>query len=323
MTIKKSLMDILNDNEKFLIVSHEAPDGDAIGSVLALGKVLENLNKEYRAYIGDEIPKRYKFLYGADKIITTEDEIDILPEITFALDCADLNRANIKKEANINFIINIDHHISNTSFGDINIIDSKSSATGEVLYNLFKDLSIKIDMATAEALYTAILTDTGSFRFTNTTSYSHIVVSNLIKKGIDTQKIIREIYEKRSIANLKVLGETLDNLEISNNGKYAWSFITREMMEKAKAKESDTEGIINYIREIDGVEIGILFKETLDSTVKVGFRSNEHIDVSLLASYFSGGGHKKAAGCEINDDLDVAIKKVIRKIEDTFEIQGD
>ena len=131
MMIKKSLMDNLKNNDIFLVVSHVAPDGDAIGSVLALGKILENINKEYRIYIGDEIPNRYKFLYGSDKIITSEDEIDILPEITFALDCADLDRANIKNKANLNFIINIDHHVSNTNFGDINIIDPKSSATGK------------------------------------------------------------------------------------------------------------------------------------------------------------------------------------------------
>ncbi len=320
---KKSLKHILNIKNSYLVVSHDSPDGDAIGSVLAFGKALENLNKEYRVYIGDNIPDKYIFLHGADKIITSEDNIDIIPQVTLALDCGDLNRLKLENEIYLNFIITIDHHVSNNYFGHINIVDPKACATGEILYNLFKNLDIKIDIDMASALYTAILTDTGCFRFSNTTPNSHIIASELIKKGVSVQKITREIYEKRSIENLKILGKALDNLQVSDNGKYAWSFITREMIRETNAKESDLEGIINYIREINGVEVGILFNETSNSSVKVGFRSNEFVDVSELANYFSGGGHKRAAGCKISGRLDDVADLVIKKIENIFKSKGD
>ena len=132
----------------------------------------------------------------ADKIITSEDNIDIIPQVTLALDCGDLNRLKLENEIYLNFIINIDHHVSNNYFGHINIVDPKACATGEILYNLFKNLDIKIDIDMASALYTAILTDTGCFRFSNTTPNSHIIASELIKKGVSVQKITREIYEK-------------------------------------------------------------------------------------------------------------------------------
>lgn len=323
MRDKISLKNILDTKNIYLVVSHDSPDGDAIGSVLAFGKALENLNKEYRVYIGDNIPDKYSFLSGADKIITSEDNIDITPQVTLALDCGDVNRLKLEKDIFLNFIINIDHHVSNNYFGHINIVDSKACATGEVLYDLFIDLGIQIDIDIASALYTAILTDTGCFRFSNTTPNSHIIASELIKKGINTQKITREIYEKRSIENLKILGKALDNLQVSENGKYAWSFITREMISNANAKDSDIEGIINYIREIKGVEVGILLKETANSTVKVGLRSNEFIDVSELANYFSGGGHKRAAGCEISGSIDEVADLVFGKIENIYKSKGE
>lgn len=315
---KNDIEEILNKTKSFLVVSHDMPDGDAIGSVLAVGKALENLNKDVILFIGDEIPDKYHFMYGSDKIIT-DGEISYIPPVLFVLDCGDLSRVKLKKEFfSKKTIVNIDHHLSNSYFGDINIIDINACATGEIIFKLFKELNIEIDLDIATAIYTAILTDTGSFRFSNSTPDSHLIAAELIKSGVKPEKISREIYEKRSIEGLKILSKALECLNVSKCGNYAWTFITKEMLAETGAVESDLEGIINYVREIKGVEIGILFKQVSDSVVKVGFRSNEWVDVRQLAVKFSGGGHKRASGCLIRGKLGDVINLVLKEVEKYF-----
>ncbi len=298
------LIKIILENRTFLVTSHVIPDGDSIGSVLALILALKKIEKKATPVITDNVPKKYSFLPGCDDIKKNPtDKYDI----ALCLDCGDEDRLGfdkgIKEYAKI--VVNIDHHKSNTHFGDYNFVDPDASSTGEILYETIKQLT-KIDLKIALCLYTSIITDTGCVRYSNTTSSCLRMLAEMIEIGVKPEYICRQVYENRSIESIELLRQSLKTLEFFNDGAIASIFITDKMMKESGAKEEDADGIINYAREIEGVEVAALFREKGNSMVKVGFRSNNWADVSKIAEEFNGGGHARASGCTLNTSLNDA-----------------
>lgn len=305
--------EILKKNDSFMITSHIAPDGDSIGSVLALTLALLKIGKKVVPVINDDIPKKYKFLPGSNLIIKeTSGNYDVI----IALDCGDIERLGFSRQLNEygSMVVNIDHHKSNEYFGDLNLIDSDASSVGEIIYQLL-DGKVEVDYDIAINLFTSIITDTGSIRYSNTTPLSLQILAKLVNKGIKPDYVSRHVFERRSLGSIKLLKAVLNTLEITADGKIASLFITKNMFKDAEANEEDTDGIINYAREIEGVEVAVLFKESEDSMIKVGLRSNEWVDVSNIAAKFNGGGHSRAAGCHIKLPMKKAQEIVIDAIK--------
>lgn len=304
---------VLEKYNSFIITSHVSPDGDSIGSTLAMMLALQKKGKNAIAVIRDEVPDKYAFLPYSEAI---KKECDEKRDVIISLDCGDEERLGfdipLKEFGKI--VVNIDHHKSNTLFGDINIIDSHASSVGEIVYNIIKKLTV-IDVDIAINLYTSIITDTGSLRYSNTTPSCLRILAELVETGVRPEFISRQVFEKRSIASVNLIKMALDTLEILSDGKVACIFITREIMAKCGAKEEDTDGIINYAREIEGVEVAVLFKEKEERLIKVGFRSNDWVDVSKIAEEFGGGGHTRAAGCTLKETLYEAREHVLNSVQ--------
>ena len=216
---------------------------------------------------------------------------------------------------------NIDHHVSNTFYAKVNVVDEDAAATGEIVYHLISLLGIKPNKIIAEALYTAIVSDTGRFSFSNTRPKTHRIVANLIEWGVDVVKLSNLLFNNHSLEWVRLLGQAINSLEIYHDGKVAIMHITKEMMDRTGTTEEHSTGIIQYAKDITGVELAALLREVDASTVKVSLRSQSIIDVSLLAQEFGGGGHKRAAGCTINLPLIQAQKNLMKVIDSYFKEQ--
>lgn len=317
MQFKNAYRHIL-DSQNICIASHVQPDGDNIGSVLSLGMALKKLNKNVYLLKTDEIPSDYKFLPNVN-LIKDHDNIDEI-DIFIALDSSDEERLGKNKDllTKAKLIINIDHHISNTNFGHINIIDKDASSTGELVYDFIKSMNISIDKDIATCIYTAISSDTGSFMYDNTSAKTHEIAADLIKVGIDKEKININLYQNKSLERTRLFIKAMDNLELYFENKVALAQITQEMLEDCNAKMEDSEGIISFLRGISPVEVAILLKEFKDDEIKVSMRSKRYIDVSKICSVFGGGGHIRAAGCTINESIDKAKTLILNEIKELF-----
>jgi len=311
---KKAYKHII-ESHNIYIASHVQPDGDNIGSMLSLGMALKKLNKNVYFLKSDDIPSDYLFLPNIDLIkdYSIFDEI----ELFIALDSSDEGRLGKNKDflTKAKLIINIDHHVSNTNFGHINIVDKDASSTGELIYDFIKYMNISIDEDIATCLYTALSSDTGSFMYDNTSAKTHEIAAELIRVGIDKGKININLYQNKSLERTKLFIKTMDNLELYFDNKVALAKISQEMLEDCNAKMEDSEGIISYIRDIAPVEIAILLKEFNESEIKVSMRSKRFIDVAKLTAVFNGGGHKKAAGCTIEKPIIEVDKLLLNEIE--------
>lgn len=317
----KAIAEIIKKNNNFLLVSHINPDGDSIGSQLALKKFLENTGKKAVILNQHPVPDIYKFLYGSEKIkneISPSENFDV----AVVLDASDETRlgdAVNKVLGKVPFIINLDHHVSNNKFGKLRYLNQDASATAVIIYDLIVLLNGKIDKDIAECLYTGILTDTGSFHYLNTDAKSHRVAADIIKYGISPNKIYEEIYEIFNIVTLKLLGLALSSVEINKTGKVAWMKIKQDDYKLSSLTNGETEGFINYVQMIKGVKAALFFKELIDDknqlATKVSFRSKEGVDVNKIAGMFGGGGHFHAAGCVIRGGVDAAVKKVVNEVE--------
>ena len=303
---------------KFLITSHINPEGDAIGSQAAMACLLRKLGKKFVMLDDSPVPKLLRFMRGTEDI-SKEMPHNFNYQAVIIMDSPDLARIGrvndyIKKDS---VIINIDHHISNVNFGKYNWVEPDYSSTGEMVYDLFKAFKVKIGMDEAVALYAAIMTDTGSFRYSNTSSKTHRVTAELIDIGVKPYEMHSRIYETSSIQDTNLLGEALQTMKITDDGKIAWLWVTKEMLKKTNASLEGTEGIINFGRSIGGVEIAVLFRETgTKDRVKVSFRSKGAADVNKLAGYFGGGGHPAASGCSVLGKIEEVEKKVLEKAKE-------
>lgn len=300
------------------MASHVQPDGDNIGSLLGLGIALKKIGKDVKLIETDKVPKDYKFLPRIELI--KEYETPNTFDLFIALDCSDKDRLGLGKEfaEKAQCIINIDHHITNTNFGDINIVDDSAAATGELVYRFIERMGIEIDKDIATCLYTAISTDTGSFMFSNTTYNTHLIVAKLLQKNIDINKININLYQKRSLEKTKLLIATLNNMELYLDGKVALVTVTHELLEANNATLEDTEGIISFVRSIDTVELACLLKEVDQTETKISMRSKEFINVAQVCTNLGGGGHERAAGCTIYKGVKEAKQIILEEIKLAF-----
>lgn len=308
----------INESKNIYIVSHVQPDGDNIGSILALWMALRNIKEKVYILKSDDIPSDFLFLPNIDMIhdYNNDEEIDLL----ITLDASDEGRLGQNKTLlnKAKVVINIDHHISNNNFGHINIIDSNASATGELVYKLISKMNIPIDKDIASCIYTAISSDTGSFMYDNTSEETHKIAAELLKVGIDKSSININLYQNRSMERTILFIKALETLNLYFDNKVAIVKVTQDMVEKSNAKMEDTEGIVSFIREIAPVEIAIILKEFKEEEIKVSMRSKRFIDVSQICANFGGGGHIRAAGCTINSPMPAAEELILNQLQKVF-----
>jgi phosphoesterase RecJ-like protein len=298
---------IVKRGKRFFLASHKDPDGDAIGSLLALGEALILSEKEVVLFNEGPIPDSMAFLVGIERI---EDRFN--PEsksafdALFVLDCGTLERLGgiSSTICKIKPLINIDHHENNSQFGDVNLVDSNSSSVGEIIYRLIQVADLPMSKNIAENLFVAIQTDTGSFRYENTTKEAFTIASEMVRWGINPWKISRKVMDEYSLKKLRLLALTLKTIEIFHAGKVGLITITHQMLSKAKADHFDSERFVDYPRFISGVEIGVLIKELGKDYYKFSLRSNDWVNVADLAYHFGGGGHPKAAAFTRHGSLD-------------------
>lgn len=310
----QEFMNYVRTRQRFLLSCHVHPDGDGIGSLLALGLALESIGKDIRMVSSDGVPGVYNYLECSPAILKNPPE-DFQPEILICVDCSEKERVALPASIwdTLGFIvINIDHHLTNQGFGNLNLIDPDAAATGEIVLRLLKAVEIPLNRAIAMALYTAIATDTGFFRFANTTPDTLEACTYLVKNyQIEPSKIAEQVHEQKSYNSIRLLGEVLSTIRLEHGGKTAWAILDQQMLNKYPVENEETESYVNYARSIEGVEIGILFKELKPNEIKVSWRSSDAVDVSKLAAYFGGGGHARAAGCSLNGPLPDIIREVL------------
>ena len=300
------------------ILIHKSPDGDAIGSALALALVLEARGKETAIYCWDGVPYYYRFLPGWQRVRKVKEEGEVVfHPLVVGLDSSDLGRLPFLRDKPPGTVINIDHHPTNTRWGDLNLVEPQASATGEIVFGLLERWEVEITPHVAIALYTAIFTDTGGFRFSNTTDTSLLCCYKLVDLGAVPYEIATNVYESYSPGRMRLLGLALGTLSMAAGGGVAWVVVTREMMETTGTGPEDTEEFVNFPKSIRGVEVALLFRET-EEGVKVSFRSKGRVDVAAIAASLGGGGHKAAAGCDLDLSLDAAVERVIPLVEEAL-----
>lgn len=317
----KKLAEFINSKDSFLIVSHENPDCDAVGSTLALGKALETLGKKVVMYNRDGL-NNLEFLPGSEKIINSLKGLDSRISGAFVLDCTDVLRpgeefARFSSDKDIELVF-IDHHKSNDLNGDNFLIDANASSTGILVYKLIKSLGLDINMEMAENIFATIVGDTGSFRYSNTYAETFHIAGELVSIGADPEKISQKIYETESLNKIKLMGLALDTLDVDVTKKVAFLHIDKKMFEKTGTSRVDTEGLVNIPRSIKGIEVAIMLREEElngKRRWKASLRSKDYIDVSEIATEFGGGGHQKAAGCMIEGTVEDAKSKLYSSIK--------
>lgn len=310
----------IEQNDRFLVVSHVNPDGDAIGSTCAVGRLLERLNKSFVMMNEDPVPKKFVDLLWGTERIRRPSEGDI-PEnerydCVIAVDCADFRRIGRSSShfADDVRLLNIDHHPTNDRYGTVSLVQPQAAATCEVLYDLFERFDLSWDEPLATCVYTGILTDTGGFRYSNTSPKIMHVASELLGFGVDAHIMAEQLLERRTMQHIQLLKRALATLSFTDDHKVSWVAVRAKDIEETAASNDDLAGIVNYPRNIEGVEVGILFKEIAKQEIKVSMRSNGDIDVSAIAQSFNGGGHFRAAGATLEMPLDEAIALVIDKV---------
>ncbi len=323
MSLKKAIASIKRNNA-FIITSHLNLEGDALGSQIAFYILLKKLGKVAFMVNEDEVPKSYDFLPYSNKIMLfNKGLLKKLAVDCFAiLDCSDLSRCgNVSVLSGDKPTLNIDHHTSNSFFGSVNWVEPRVSSTAQMVYELYKALNVRFDKESALALYVGILTDTGSFRYSNTSGYTHRIVSELMNYKINVTDIYKKIYENMSFKDLKKLLEILPTIKMAEKGKIAWFLIKGNPLKDKNSIFDISENVLSFARAIKGVEVVVLFKENpnKNNEIRMNLRSQGKVDVNRVAGFFGGGGHKTASGATVCGDPSKIRKKVIAKLKDSLQ----
>ncbi|OPG15642.1 DHH family phosphoesterase [Ferroacidibacillus organovorans] len=306
---------ITETRDSLLIVCHISPDGDAIGAALAMALLCDQVGRPVFLANDDPIPKRYAFLPGADRFVRTADLADEFDQI-LAVDCADMRRMGeaIHRKSQTGTLLNIDHHETNCGFGDANLVDPHASATCLVLYRMLRRADAPISRDMALCLYTGIVFDTGGFRYNNTTPEIHQVAADLLSRGFQPFMVADRVLEALTREQVELVRLGLATLEVDENGRIAYVSVTQEMIAKSGADEGEAEVLLPYTRSLSGIEVGLLFRERANGDVKVSLRSRDLVDVAAIALAFAGGGHVRAAGCQLPGPLPDAISHVLKLV---------
>lgn len=309
--------------KNILLVSHIGPDGDTIGSTVALYNLIKDnfVDKNVVFVIQHKIPDIYKFLPSIENCVLTNKEIEISCfDLAIAIDCATKNRMGYIEKIfnNAKFKINIDHHLTNPAYADINVINGSLSSCGELIFDFAQKTNLKITKDTATCLYTAILADTGAFRYSNTTSNTFSSASKLVELGANPHQIYENCFEKRPVEMLKIASSAMANAKFLMNDKIAYTMVNRSMLNEFNALDEHLEGIPEMLRQASTVEVAFVVKETVKNEAKFSFRSKTK-DVASLCSLFGGGGHKLAAGCILKTSLEDALNQVLPEVKKLVE----
>ncbi|MDB5052041.1 MAG: exopolyphosphatase [Bacilli bacterium] len=307
----------IRENDDFLVVSHIDPDGDAASSTLAVGWMLTQLNKRFTMINEGNTPGKFDFLWGFNHIINyTKATPSRMYSHVIAVDCADYSRiGKVKSLMNESTqILNIDHHRTNDYYGAIQLINANAAATAEVLYDLALKLEVNWTSSLGDCIYTGLLTDTGGFRYANTTPKVMRIAAEMLQYGVNGNDLADRLLEKVTYSHILLLQKALSTLSFSENKQISWVSVTKDEIAFANASNEDLEGLVNYPRNIEGIEVGILFKEVEPLKYKVSMRSAGKADVALIAKSFGGGGHFRAAGCTLLGSLEDIIAKVVKEV---------
>jgi phosphoesterase RecJ-like protein len=306
-----TIQQLIESNQRFLVASHGNPDGDAIASTLALGNALSEMGKDVTTYNADPVPLPYAFLPGAADVEHEVTAAHPLFDVGFILDSGKLSRAGDHLAELCRTLVAIDHHRDSESFGESDLIDPAASSTGTLIYRVLKGFpGYRFTPQVAACIYTAILSDTGSFRFANTDAESFRISAEMLETGIDPAEISHQVYENQDAAGIHLLARALSSLRLSGDGRIATLTVTLEDMEQTAAGPAQTDGFVNFPRSIRGVEVAVLFRQDDENLIKVGLRSRKGIDVSRMARELGGGGHINASGATLNGTLP-EVKKII------------
>ena len=311
------IVKVLNENQSFIILSHIRPDGDAIGSTIALGSALEAMGKTVTMVNEDGVPDSLAFLPGSDRVNTPSDQV-LEVDVAIAVDCANKPRLGenaLKMAANAKLWLNIDHHKSNPSYGDLNHVDSNSPATGQILYNMITSEGLPFTDETRDSIYVAVSTDTVSFQYSGTTAETYEMAADLVRRGVNTGKINEFTYDSHPYRRVALTRALLNTLEVSECGQLADWQLLKSVKTELSLKPDDSEDLINIIRSIEGVTVALFFEELMDDSIRVSIRSKvDSLDACEVAQVFAGGGHAKAAGIRMEGPIADARAKVIAEV---------
>lgn len=312
----------LCEGERFVITSHLNPDGDAVGSSLALARLLRRFGKVAQVWLHDPVPAMYCQLAGSDRVHTGSEPPAGFPgnfDAAIALECPSLSRCGLEEPLDEIDVLNIDHHLGNESYGIANWVDSSAPALGEMVLTLAEKLKIPLDRETATCLLVALVSDTGGFRFSNSSDRAFEAGAELVRKGAQPQQISQWLYESRSEASLRLLHEMLGSLELHGNGRLATTILTQEMFQRSGATNEDTEGLVDFPRSIATVEAVGLIREIEGDRVKVSLRSRDRLNVEEIARRNGGGGHRNAAGFRLEAPAASARETVVNELTRALE----
>ncbi len=314
------ILDIVKRYDRFLITTHVRADGDGIGSEVALYHALRGMGKSVSIANDSPIPQIYKFIVPSTGMYIHPELPKDRAEVVFTMDCPTLDRLGetqgiIPEDA---IIINIDHHISNVRFGAINWVNPKAAATAELIYLLYKKMRVPLNRDIALLLYTGLLTDTGSFRYPNTSHLTHEIAADLLGYGINANEIYKNIYQSFSFSDMKLISAVLSDMKRDESGRIVWFEVGRGLLAGKNIAFDLTDSVLSFGRAIKGVEAVVMFKENLGvkNEIRVNFRSQGRIDVNKIAQYFGGGGHKTASGCTMRGRLSRVRNMVLNKIKE-------
>ena len=311
MTPAARIAEALRSRRHVLLLNHESPDGDSLGSTLALAHAL--WARGQRATVGsvDGVPEMYRFLPGSDRVTSVLPGGDTFDAVVF-MECSTPERAGslAARAAGVPLWVNIDHHLSNAGYGDLIFSDVTASAVGELVYPIVQALVPALDRPMATCLMTALLTDTGSFRYASVTPRTFTVAAELLAAGASPAEVFAEVYENRPVTSLRLLGMALSRLTVSEDGGVAWTAVTQEMLRDAGARMEETEGIVTTLRALRGVQVAILFKEEPDA-IRVSLRGRGGVRANVIAEAFGGGGHAAAAGFTAHGALPDVVRQTL------------
>ncbi len=313
----KEVLRSIEQRERFVLTSHARPDGDAIGSALAFCQILKLMGKQAEVVMRDGVPRIYQPLPFAGMVVQAE-SVNGNYEAAIVLECDSIQRTRLAGLEN-HFLISIDHHLSGKPFGDVNWIDPTAVATAEMIYRLAREAGVKISPEIATCLYTALLTDTGSFMFEGTNDRTFALARELVLAGANPAYCARNVYFGHSTAKMRLLGAALSNLH--REGSIAWISVSCEQMEQCGAKEEDCEGLVNYALSIQDVEVAVFFREIPDGRYRVSLRSKGNLNVASVAERFGGGGHQCASGLSLDGPLSAAVEKILAQLPSRASLQ--
>ncbi|MFZ2225280.1 MAG: bifunctional oligoribonuclease/PAP phosphatase NrnA [Candidatus Deferrimicrobium sp.] len=309
---------VLREKERFLVACHENPEGDAIGSELALALALRKMGKTATVLNADPVPANLLFLPGADTVVFAEDGSKY--DVAVVVDCGSAERTGrvARELLKCPLLVNIDHHRTNGDLGELSLVDPDAAATGLLIHRVLSAMKYEIGLDVATNLYVAVLTDTGSFHYGSSSPEAFEVAGEMVRRGVDPWAVAEQVYETQSARRLRLLGRVLDSLDVSSDGRVACITTMCEDLREFDCGKDALEGFINYPRSIVGVEVAVSFREEEGGVFRVSFRSKGRVDVSAVAARFGGGGHRNAAGCTVPGALADVKERVLAALADAL-----